>query len=94
MQAGAASLSLPLFRAMAEVALLLTQPEAEVAADPEAPAAHAADAEEEPIIASKEVAAPLGYDYGDEEETAQGSTVLLLADGQEHELLPPIDEQD
>ena len=29
MQAGAASLSLPLFRAMAEVALLLTQPEAE-----------------------------------------------------------------
>ena len=94
MQAGAASLSLPLFRAMAEVALLLTQPEAEVAADPEAPAAHAAEAEEEPIIASKEVAAPLGYDYGDEEETAQGRTVLLLADGQEHELLPPIDEQD
>ena len=94
MQAGAASLSLPLFRAMAEVALLLTQPEAEVAADPEAPAAHATDAEDEPIIASKEVAAPLGYDYGDEEETAQGRTVLLLADGQEHDLLPPIDEQD
>ena len=58
------------------------------------PAAHAAEAEEEPIIASKEVAAPLGYDYGDEEETAQGRTVLLLADGQEHELLPPIDGQD
>lgn len=94
MQAGAASLSLSLFRAMAEVALLLTQPEAEVAADPEAPAAHAAEAEEEPIIVSKEVAAPLGYDYGDEEETAQGRTVLLLADGQEHELLPPIDGQD
>ena len=94
MQAGAASLSLPLFRAMAEVALLLTQPEAEAAADPDAPAAPAAEAEEEPIIVSKEVAAPFGYDYGDEEESAPGATVLLLADGQEHELLPPIDEQD
>ena len=94
MQAGAASLSLPLFRAMAEVALLLTQPEAEAAADPDAPAAPATEAEEEPIIVSKEVAAPFGYDYGDEEESAQGATVLLLADGQEHELLPPIDEQD
>ncbi len=94
MQAGAASLSLPLFRAMAEVALLLTQPEAEAAADPEAPAASRGETEEETIITSKEVAAPLGYDYGDEEEIAQGSTVLLLADGQEHDLLPPIDEQD
>ncbi|MNN81861.1 hypothetical protein D3C81_1987290 [compost metagenome] len=94
MQAAAAALSLPLFRAMAEVALLLTQPEAEAAADPDAPAAPAAEAEEEPIIVSKEVAAPFGYDYGDEEESAQGATVLLLADGQEHELLPPIDEQD
>ena len=93
MQAGAAALSLPLFRAMAEVALLLTQPEAEVAADPDAPAAPAAEPEEE-IIASKEVAAPFGYDYGDEEDTAPGGAVLLLADGQEHELLPPIDEQD
>ena len=93
MQAGAAALSLPLFRAMAEVVLLLTQPEAEVAADPDAPAAPAAEPEEE-IIASKEVAAPFGYDYGDEEDTAPGGAVLLLADGQEHELLPPIDEQD
>ena len=93
MQAGAAALSLPLFRAMAEVALLLTQPEAEVAADPDAPAAPAAEPEEE-IIASKEVAAPFGYDYGDEEDTAPGGAVLLLADGQEHELLPPLDEQD
>ncbi|WP_215409576.1 hypothetical protein [Janthinobacterium sp. JC611] len=94
MQAGAASLSLALFRAMAEVALLLTQPEAEAAADPDAPAAPAAEAEEETIAVSKEVAAPLAYDYGDDEDTAQGGTVLLLADGQEHELLPPIDEQD
>ncbi|MGK5059507.1 hypothetical protein ACQ4WY_21495 [Janthinobacterium sp. LB2P49] len=94
MQAGAASLSLALFRGMAEVALLLTQPEAEVAANPDVPAPPPAEAEEETIIASKEVAAPLGYDYGDEEEAAQGSSVLLLADGQEHELLPPIDEQD
>ncbi|MCC7698034.1 hypothetical protein [Janthinobacterium sp. EB271-G4-7A] len=96
MQAGAASLSLALFRAMAEVALLLTQPEAEAAANPDAPAASeaAAAAEEETIAVSKEVAAPLGYDYGDDEETAQGGTVLLLADGQEHDLLPPIDEQD
>ena len=94
MQAAAAALSLPLFRAMAEVALLLTQPEAEAAADPEAPAASRGETEEETIITSKEVAAPLGYDYGDEEDTAQGRTVLLLADGQEHDLLPPIDEQD
>ncbi|WP_180977491.1 hypothetical protein [Janthinobacterium sp. ROICE36] len=94
MQAGAASLSLPLFRAMAEVALLLTQPEAEAAANPDAPGAPPAVAEEKTIIASKEVAAPLGYDYGDEEEAAQGRSVLLLADGQEHDLLPPIDEQD
>ncbi|WP_426072937.1 hypothetical protein [Janthinobacterium sp. DSP2-3-3] len=94
MQAGAASLSLPLFRAMAEVALLLTQPPAEAAANPDAPAAPPAEAEEETIIVSKEVAAPLGYDYGDEEDAAQGSSVLLLADGQQHDLLPPIDEQD
>ncbi|WP_156894869.1 hypothetical protein [Janthinobacterium sp. 1_2014MBL_MicDiv] len=95
MQAAAASLSLPLFRAMAEVALLLTRPETEAAAEPDAaaPAAHA-EAEEE-VFVSKEVAAPLDYDYGDEEEdAAPGGTVLLLADGQEHELLPPIDEQD
>ncbi|WP_219117205.1 hypothetical protein [Janthinobacterium sp. UMAB-56] len=94
MQAGAASLSLALFRAMAEVALLLTQPEAEAASNPNAPAAPVAEDEEETVVASKEVAAPLGYDYGDEEDAAQGSTVLLLADGQEHDLLPPIDEQD
>ena len=94
MQAAAAALSLPLFRAMADVALLLTQPEAEAAADPDAPATPPAETEEETIFTSKEVAAPLGYDYGDEEETAQGRTVLLLANGQEHDLLPPIDEQD
>ncbi|MGK5067602.1 hypothetical protein [Janthinobacterium sp. AD80] len=94
MQAAAAALSLPLFRAMAEVALLLTQPEAETAAAPDEPAQPAAEAEEE-IIVSKEVAAPLDYDYGDEDdETAPGASVLLLADGQEHALLPPIDEQD
>lgn len=93
MQAAAAALSLPLFRAMAEVALLLTQPEAETAAAPDEPAQPAAEAEEE-IIVSKEVAAPLDYDYGDEDdETAPGASVLL-ADGQEHALLPPIDEQD
>ncbi|KAB8064010.1 hypothetical protein [Janthinobacterium violaceinigrum] len=94
MQAAAATLSLPLFRAMAEVALLLTQPPAEAAANPDEPAAPPAAAEEEPVIVSKEVAAPFGYDYGDGEGAAQGSTVLLLADGQEHDLLPPIDEQD
>ena len=94
MQAAAAALSLPLFRAMAEVALLLTQPEAEAAADPDAPAPAAPAAEEDTLIVSKEVAAPLGYDYGDAEDAAQGGTVLLLADGQEHDLLPPIDEQD
>lgn len=94
MQAAAAALSLPLFRAMAEVALLLTQPEAETAAAPDEPAQPAAEAEEE-IIVSKEVAAPLDYDYGDEDdETAPGASVLLLADGQEHALPPPIDEQD
>ena len=94
MQAAAAALSLPLFRAMAEVALLLTQPEADTAAAPDEPAKPAAEAEEE-IIVSKEVAAPLDYDYGDEDdETAPGASVLLLADGQEHALLPPIDEQD
>ncbi|KAB8061990.1 hypothetical protein GCN74_02890 [Janthinobacterium sp. FT14W] len=94
MQAAAASLSLPLFRAMAEVALLLTQPPAEAAANPDEPPAPPAAAEEEPVVVSKEVAAPFGYDYGDEEDAAPGSTVLLLADGQEHDLLPPIDEQD
>lgn len=94
MQAAAAALSLPLFRAMAEVALLLTQPEAETAAAPDEPAQPAAEAEEE-IIVSKEVAAPLDYDYGGEDdETAPGASVLLLADGQEHALLPPIDEPD
>ena len=94
MQAAAAALSLPLFRAMAEVALLLTQPEAETAAAPDEPAQPAAEAEEE-IIVSKEVAAPLDYDYGDEDdETTPGASVLLLADSQEHALLPPIDEQD
>ena len=92
MQAAAAALSLPLFRAMAEVALLLTQPAAETAAAPDTPAPPPAEPEEE-IVASKEVAAPLDYDYGDE-DAAPGATVLLLADGQEHELLPPIDEQD
>ena len=95
MQAGAASLSLPLFRAMAEVALLLTQPEAEAAADPEAAAPAAPSAPEEEVFVSKEVAAPLGYDDGDAaDEPLSGTTVLLLADGQEHDLLPPIDEQD
>lgn len=93
MQAGAAALSLPLFRAMAEVALLLTQPEAEAAADPDAPAATAT--EEETIFISKEVAAPLGYDYGDNIDLPQ-EDVLLLAGGSEpqRDLLPPIDEQD
>jgi len=93
MQAGAAALSPPLFRAMAEVALLLTQPEAEAAADPDAPAATAT--EEETIFISKEVAAPLGYDYGDNIDLPQ-EDVLLLAGGSEpqRDLLPPIDEQD
>ncbi|MCL6486867.1 MAG: hypothetical protein I4O49_22305 [Janthinobacterium lividum] len=96
MQAGAASLSLALFRAMAEVALLLTLPPAEAAANPDAPSPSAAEEQEqeqeETIVASKEVAAPLGYDYGDEEDLTQASNVLLLADGSEHALLPPIDE--
>ncbi|WP_058048068.1 hypothetical protein [Janthinobacterium sp. Ant5-2-1] len=96
MQAGAASLSLPLFRAMAEVALLLTQPEAEVAADPDAPAEAPASEPEEEIIVSKEVAAPFGYDYGDASADAQEEEVFMLAGPAEptQDLLPPIDEQD
>lgn len=96
MQAGAAALSLALFRAMAEVALLLTQPEAEAAADTDAPTLPAAEAEEETIFLSKEVAAPLGYDYGDAAVDGPEEEVLLLAGPAEPEqdLLPPIDEQD
>ena len=96
MQSAAAALSLPLFRAMAEVALLLTQPEAEAetAASADSTAAPPpAAAPEEDIMASKEVAAPLDYDYGDEDDAAPHEA-LLLAGAQEHELLPPIDEQD
>ncbi|MFZ4877842.1 hypothetical protein ACL9RI_22390 [Janthinobacterium sp. Mn2066] len=93
MQAAAASLSLPLFRAMAEVALLLTQPEAEAAAQPEEPAP--SPTPEAEIITSKEVAAPLGHDYGEEEDgSAPGGEFLLLAEPKVEELLPPIDEQD
>ncbi|MGK5077178.1 hypothetical protein [Janthinobacterium sp. HLX7-2] len=91
MQSAAAALSLPLFRAMAEVALLLTQPEAETATKPDSTGTASPPAEpEDAIIASKEVAAPLGYDYGDD----YGDDAVLLADGLEHALLPPIDEQD
>lgn len=96
MQAGAASLSPALFRAMAEVALLLTQPEAEAAADPDAPATPAAEAEKEVLFISKEVPAPLGYDYGDATADGREEEVLLLAGPAEptQDLLPPIDEQD
>jgi hypothetical protein len=93
MQAAAASLSLPLFRAMAEVALLLTQSVAEAAAQPEESAPFPTP--EPDIIASKEVAAPLGYDYGDEESTPMPEgEFLLLAEAKTEDLLPPIDEQD
>lgn len=89
MQMAASALSLPLFQAMAEVALLLTRPPAEAAHDPAGPEAPPAPAAEEPVIVSKEVAAPKDY-WGD---AAQGE-IVLLADAQEPELLTPIDEQD
>lgn len=93
MQAAAASLSLPLFRAMAEVALMLTQPEAETEAQPEEAAPFQ---EPEPaIIMSKEVAAPLGYEDGDGKDSlAPDGQLLLLAEAEVEDLLPPIDEQD
>jgi len=94
MQMAASALSLPLFQAMAEVALLLTRPPAEAAHDPAEPAeAEAAPAApEEPVIVSKEVAAPKDY-WGDAAQGPQGE-VVLLADEREPELLTPIDEQD
>ena len=89
MQLAAGALSLPLFQAMAEVALLLTRPPAEAAQDPAVAPAPAPMAQEEEIVVSKEVAAPKDY-WGD---AAQGE-IVLLADAQEPELLTPIDEQD
>lgn len=89
MQAAAGALSQPLFRAMAEVALLLTRPPTDVAHDPAAADVPAPAAQEEPVIVSKEVAAPKDY-WGD---AAQGE-IVLLADARETELLRPIDEQD
>ena len=89
MQAAASALSQPLFQAMAGVALLLTRPPAEVAQDPAGPEAAPAPAAEEPVIVSKEVAAPKDY-WGD----ATLEEIVLPADAQEPELLTPIDEQD
>ncbi|OBV40936.1 hypothetical protein [Janthinobacterium psychrotolerans] len=89
MQAAAAALSLPLFQAMAEVALLLTRPPAEVAQDPAVHEAPPAPAQEEPVIVSKEVAAPKDY-WGD----ATAEEIVLPADEPGHELLMPIEEQD
>ena len=88
MQAAAAALSQPLFQAMAEVALLLTRPPAEVAHDPAEPEAAPA-APEEPVFVSKEVAAPKDY-WGD----ATLEEIVLPADAPEPALLTPIDEQD
>lgn len=100
MQAGAAALSQPLFQAMAEVALLLTRPEATAAHEPGEPTPPAPQPEpEETIIVSKEVAAPMGYDYGDDAEAAEATQgrpeeFLLLTDAQQPEarLLAPIDD--
>jgi len=95
MQNAANSLSLPLYQAMAQVALLLTRPPAEAAHDPSEPAAAAtpaAEPEEEPVVASKEVPAPKDYDWGDGETEAGGEVLLLDAPGEA--LLPPIDEVD
>lgn len=89
MQAAAAALSLPLFQAMAEVALLLTRPPAEVAHDPAQQEATAAPAQEAPLIVSKEVAAPRDY-WGD----ATVEDIVLPADQLAIELLTPIDEHD
>lgn len=77
MQAAAAALSQPLFQAMAEVALLLTRPPAEAAHDPAEPEAAPA-APEEPVVVSKEVAAPKEY-WGD----ATKEDIVLL--DEEHE---------
>lgn len=77
MQAAAAALSQPLFQAMAEVALLLTRPPAEAAHDPAQPAAAPAEAEE-PVVVSKEVAAPKEY-WGD------ATQVEILPLDEEHE---------
>ena len=77
MQAAAAALSQPLFQAMAEVALLLTRPPAEAAHDPAEPAAAPAAAEE-PLVVSKEVAAPKEY-WGD------ATQVEILPLDEEHE---------
>lgn len=93
MQNAANSLSLPLYQAMAQVALLLTRPPAEAAHDPSEPTATpAAEPEEEPIVVSKEVPAPKDYDWGDGTEEAGGEVLLLDAPGEA--LLPPIDEVD
>lgn len=93
MQNAANSLSLPLYQAMAQVALLLTRPPAETAHDPSEPAAApAAEPEEEAIVVSKEVPAPKDYDWGDGEDEVGGEVLLLEAPGES--LLPPIDEVD
>ncbi|KAB8044467.1 hypothetical protein [Janthinobacterium aquaticum] len=93
MQNAANSLGLPLFHAMAQVALLLTRPPAEAAHDPSEPAAApAAEPEEEPIVVSKEVPAPRDYDWGDGEDEVGGDVLLLEAPVDD--LLPPIDEVD
>ena len=89
MQAAASALSQPLFQAMAEVALLLTRPPAEVAHDPADHEVPAPAAQEEPVFVSKEVAAPKDY-WGD----ATLEEIVLPADAPEPALLTPIDEQD
>lgn len=100
MQAAANALGQPLFHAMAEVALLLTRPPAEAAHDPAAaPADTAASAasagqEEETVPVSKEVAAPMGYDWGDGDGEKQAEGVVALLAAPVAELLPPIEEWD
>lgn len=89
MQAAAAALPLPLFHAMAEVALLLTHPPAEAAHDPAEPEAAPEPGPEPTVFVSKEVAAPKEY-WG----TATLGEIVLPADAQEPELLGPLDEQD
>ena len=87
MQAAASALSLPVFQAMAEVALLLTRPPAEAAQDPAGHEAPAPPAPQEPVFVSKEVAAPKDY-WGD----ATVEEIVLPADQLTTELLTPIDE--
>ncbi|CDG82575.1 hypothetical protein [Janthinobacterium agaricidamnosum] len=91
MQAAAAALSPPLFRAMAEVALLLSRPAEDEPFEPATRAAATAApiGAPEPEPVSKEVAAPMWY-----QDETDGQVEQVFALPAPAELLPPIDDID